>query len=221
MFELKVVDHPYVQVVLTQLRDRRTGQIEFRKGLVRLGRALGLEMVKDFEVEEVLVETPLGVRAKGVRFKNFDKVVIVTVLRAGMPLTEGLIKVFYNAKQGVVSARRLEEKGMKDGWFDVEISYARIPRIDGETTVIVSDPMIATASTTRAVLRKALEFGRPRRFMAAGAIATPLAVERIRRISEELGIDVKMYVASVDPLLDDRGYIVPGLGDAGDRAFGE
>ncbi len=220
-FELKVLDHPYIQATLTVLRDRRTDQIEFRKSLVRIGRAIGLEIVRDFEVEEVYVETPLGVKARGVRIKDYDKVVIVTVLRAGMPMTEGLVKVFPAARQGVISARRVEEKGMTpDKRFEIEINYVKLPRIRSDDTVIVVDPMVATGSTMEAVLRVLVSHGRARRYIIAAVITTPLAVERLRRLADELSIDIKMYVASVDPELNEHGFIVPGLGDAGDRAFG-
>ena len=218
--EVKVVDHPYVQAVLTVLRDRRTDQIEFRKSLVRLGRAMGYEVIREFETEEVTVETPLGVKARGVKIKGYDKVVIVTVLRAGMPMTEGLVKVFPYARQGVISARRVEERRKPDGGFEVEISYVKLPRIEPDDTVIVVDPMIATGSTMEAVLRVVASRGRARRYIIVGAIATPYAIERVRRACDELGIDAKMFVAAVDPELDERGFIVPGLGDAGDRAFG-
>jgi hypothetical protein len=89
--------------------DRTTGQIEFRKGLVKLGRLLGFEIAKTFEVTRRTVVTPLNVEAEGVEIPDIDRVVLITVLRAAMPLTEGLLKVFPTARQGVVSARRVEE----------------------------------------------------------------------------------------------------------------
>ncbi len=219
--KVKVLDHPYIQAVLTVLRDRRTGQIEFRKSLVRIGRAIGFEVIKDFETEEVLVETPLNVRAKGVRICGVDKVVIVTVLRAAWPLVEGLIKIFPQARQGIVSARRVEERGMYgDGRFEVEITYVKLPRIGPEDTVILVDPMIATGSTMEEVLKLVLRGGRARRYIIVSVIATPHAIDRLSRFCRERGIDLTMYTASIDPELNERGYIVPGLGDAGDRAFG-
>ena len=88
-FKVTTVNKKYVQAVLTQLRSKDTTQIEFRKGLVRLGRALGLEIIEDYNVEEVYVETPLGAKAKGIKIKDLDNTIIVTVLRAATPLTEG------------------------------------------------------------------------------------------------------------------------------------
>lgn len=220
MFELKVVDRKFAQSILTQLRNRETSQIDFRKGLVRLGRILGLEIIEDYDVERVEVITPLNVSYRGVRVKDIDNTIIITVLRAAWPLTEGLVKVFYNAKQGVVAARRVEEKGMHDWEFDIEISYMKTPRITSENILIISDVMVATGSTMTRVLRELLKRGRAKRYYIASVITTPLAVERIRRTCEELGIQLKMYTVAVDPEVNEEGYIVPGLGDAGDRAFG-
>lgn len=219
--KVKVLDHPYIQAILTVLRSKDTKQIEFRKSLVRMGRAFGLEMIKDFETEEVYVETPLGVKAKGLKIKGVDKVVIVTVLRAAWPMVEGLIKIFPQARQGIISARRVEEKGMTpNGRFDVEVSYARIPNISSDDTVILVDPMVATGSTMETILRKVVEKGKAKRYAIVSVITTPHAIERLSEVCDELGIDAVMYTASIDPKLNDKGYIVPGLGDAGDRAFG-
>ncbi|MEM0004169.1 MAG: uracil phosphoribosyltransferase [Desulfurococcaceae archaeon] len=220
MFKLTVVNRKYAQGILTTLRNKYTTQIDFRKGLVRLGRILGLEIVEDYEVDEYEVETPLNVKVKGVKIKDLDNTIIITVLRAAWPLTEGLIKIFYNAKQGVVAARRVEEKGMHDWEFDIDISYVKIPRVSEDNIVILSDVMVATGSTLVKVLRELVKYGKAKRYYIASVITTPLAIEKLKKTSEELGIDLRMYVVSIDPEINDRGYIVPGLGDAGDRSFG-
>lgn len=220
MFELKVVNRKYAQSILTQLRNRETTQIDFRKGLVRLGRILGLEIIEDYDVEEVEIVTPLNVKHRGVRIKDMENTIVITVLRAAWPLTEGLIKVFYNAKQGVVAARRVEEKGMSNWEFDVEVSYIKTPKITSESVIIISDVMVATGSTIVRVLRELTNRGKAKRYYVASVITTPIALEKIRKICEELNLVLKMYTVAVDPVVNDKGYIVPGLGDAGDRAFG-
>ncbi|MCX8184714.1 MAG: uracil phosphoribosyltransferase [Sulfolobales archaeon] len=220
MFRVKVVDHPYAQAILTILRDRRISQIEFRKGLVRLGRVIGFEMVKELEIEECEVETPLGVRTRGVRLKDLDRVVIITILRAAWPLTEGLVKIFFNARQGVIVAKRIEEKGMRNYEFDVDIAYIKIPVIDSENIVILSDVMVATGSTADRALREIVKHGRAKKYFLTSVITTPIALSRLSKVSEELGINLTIYSVAIDPEVNDRGYIVPGLGDAGDRAFG-
>jgi len=220
LFELRVINRNYARGILTLLRNRNTPQIDFRKGLVRLGRILGLEIIEDLETEPIEVETPLSVRVKGIRIRELDNVIIITVLRAAWPLTEGLIKIFYSAKQGVVAARRVEEKGMHNWEFEVEISYIKTPQISSDSVIIISDVMVATGSTLVSVLRELLKRGRARKYYIASVITTPIAIERLRKLCEELNIDLKMYTISVDPEINANGYIVPGLGDAGDRAFG-
>jgi len=220
LFELRVVNRKYAQSILTVLRSKETTQIDFRKSLVRLGRILGLEIIEDLDTEPVEVETPLGVKVKGVKIRELDNVIIITVLRAAWPLTEGLVKIFYSAKQGVIAARRVEEKGMRNWDFDVEISYIKTPRITRDSVIIISDVMVATGSTLVRVLRELVERGRAKKYYIASVIATPIAIEKLRKVSEFLNIDLKMYTIAVDPEVNSKGYIVPGLGDAGDRVFG-
>jgi len=220
VFEVKVVNRKYAQAVLTTLRDKNTSQIEFRKGLVRLGRILGLEIIEDFDCEKVVVETPLGVSTYGCRIRDLDNIIVITVLRAAWPLTEGLIKVLYTAKQGVVAARRVEEKGMREGGFEIEVSYIKTPRITGDDVVVISDVMVATGSTLIAVLDKLREKGVAKRYYIASVITTPHAIGRLKKYSDENRVNLKLYTIAVDPEVNDKGYIVPGLGDAGDRAFG-
>ena len=218
MGKVRVIDHPYAQAVLTKLRDKRTGQVDFRKGLVRLGRIIGLEIIKEFNIKRVKVETPIGV-AEGVEIPDLRNVVVVTVLRAAIPLTEGLIKIFPLARQGVISARRVEEKGMgKDYTFEIEINYVNLPKIKPKDNVIITDPMLATGSTMVAVINEVLKAGKAKRYFIASVIATPVGISRILNTFKD--INIKIYTVAIDKELNEKGYIVPGLGDAGDRAFG-
>ena len=100
MGKVTVIDHPLAQAVLTKLRDKNTDQIEFRKGLVELGRIIGYEIVRSMDVQKIEVETPLGVKAEGVKIPDLERVVIIQVLRAAMPLAEGLVKIFERARRG-------------------------------------------------------------------------------------------------------------------------
>ncbi|MDJ0270667.1 MAG: uracil phosphoribosyltransferase [Aigarchaeota archaeon] len=211
-----VVDHPYAHMVLTRIRDRGTGQIEFRKGLVKLGRLLGFEIVRTFNKVEKTVITPLGKEARGVEIPDIDNVILITVLRAAMPLTEGLLKVFPNAKQGVVSARRVEETYKGGLEFEIELNYVKIPEFHGHEVVIVADPMLATGSTMTRILEEVRKRGRPKRIVFATIISTKPAIERLLAADER----AEIFTVAIDEGLNDRGFIVPGLGDAGDRAFG-
>lgn len=203
-------DSPFIMEILTELRDKRTGSIAFRKGLVKLGRYMGYELTKTMETEEVEIETPLE-KTRGTVVKDRRDVVIITVLRAAIPLMEGLIKVLEHARVGIVSASR--GKAPK---FEIEMNYIKIPDLKPEDTVIVADPMIATGSTLIKVLKEVKKYGRPKRLLVLGVLAAPEGISRIKAEFPE----VEIFVAKVDRELNEKGYILPGLGDAGDRAFG-
>ncbi len=218
MGRVVVVDHPLAQDILTTLRDKNTKQIEFRKGLVRLGRLIGYEIIRSFETYEVEVETPLGVKARGVRVKDMDKVIIIQILRAAMPMVEGLLKAFPAARIGVISARRVENTHVPGSMeFQIDVGYYRIPEIHGDDTLIIVDPMLATGSTILSALSIAYRHGKPRRTITVHVIGTKYAIDRITAKYPEVDI----YLVAIDPTLNERGFIVPGLGDAGDRAYGE
>ncbi len=203
-------DSPFIAEILTGLRDRRTDSISFRKGLVKLGRYMGYELTKTMGVKEIEVETPLE-KTRGVVVEDRRHVVIVTVLRAAIPLMEGLIKVFEHARVGIVSASR-----GKAPEFRIEMAYIKVPDINGDDTLIVADPMIATGSTLLRVLEEVRKYGSPKRTVILGVLAAPEGVSRIKEAFPE----VEIFVAGIDRELNDHGYILPGLGDAGDRAFG-
>ena len=203
-------DSPFIMEVLTELRDERTGPIAFRKGLVKLGRYMAYELTKTMEVEKVPVKTPLE-ETEGVLVKDRRNVVIITVLRAAIPLMEGLIKVLEHARVGIVSASR--GKAPK---FEIEMKYVKVPQVRAEDTVIVADPMIATGSTLIKVLSEVKRYGKAKRYVVVGVLAAPEGISRIK----DAHPDVEIFVAAVDRELNERGYILPGLGDAGDRAFG-
>ncbi len=215
---VKILEHPLAQSILTELRDKNTGQVEFRKGLVRLGRLMAFRIVEDFETETIYVETPLNVKARGVRIPDLNNIIIVQILRAAMPFVEGMLKIFPAAKMGVISARRIEERGMKpDKTFDIEVKYIKLPKISSENIVIIADPMFATGSTALKALEIVKERGNPKKIIVATVISTPLAIKRVLDADEKLLV----YTVAIDTELNEKGYIVPGLGDAGDRAFGE
>ena len=212
-----VVTHALAQHVLTDLRSAETGQVEFRENLVSLGRLCGEELVEErFGTETVTVETPLA-EATGERVAGRDDVVIISVLRAAVPFVEGLMGAFPAARQGVVSASRNEDTGMaSDGKFPVDVEYVKLPEIRPEDTVIVADPMLATGSTMNAVLDIVTREGDPQRLVALSVVSAPAGLGQVRSEFP----DAELITVSIDDHLDDDGYIVPGLGDAGDRSFG-
>ncbi len=212
-----VVTHALAQHTLTELRDVDTEQVAFRKGLVRLGRICGYEIADArLETEAVPVETPLT-DTEGSRVTGLDDVVIVNVLRAATPFVEGLLKAFPAARQGIISASRDESAGMTDGTFPITVDYVKLPDLDPEDTVIVADPMLATGSTMCAVLEElTADDPDPEHLIVLSATSAPAGLDRVAERFPE----VDLVTVSVDDHLDDDGFIVPGLGDAGDRAFG-
>jgi uracil phosphoribosyltransferase len=212
-----LITHSLAKDTLSRLRDVETEQVEFRKGLVKLGRICGYEVIDGLmETEYVAIETPLE-ETTGERVKGLDDVVIINVLRAATPFVEGLLKAFPRARQGVISASRDEEAGRRDdGKFPIDIDYVKLPEIREEDTVIIADPMLATGSTMSAVLEHVTDPEvDPEHLIVLSAVSAP---DGLLRIDEEFpGVD--LLTVSIDDHLDDRGFIVPGLGDAGDRAF--
>lgn len=211
-----VITHALARDTLSQLRDVETEQVGFRKGLVKLGRICGYEIIDgSMETEYVEIRTPLET-TMGERVKGLDDVVIVNVLRAATPFVEGLLKAFPRAKQGVISAGRDEEAGMEEGEFPITIDYVKLPEIRERDTVIVADPMLATGSTICAVLERVLENApEPEHLFVLSAVSAP---DGLLRVDEEFP-EAELLTVSVDDRLDENGFIVPGLGDAGDRAF--
>jgi uracil phosphoribosyltransferase len=211
-----VVTHALAQHTLTELRSVDTEQVAFRKGLVRLGRICGYELIDTwFDTEDVPVQTPLT-ETTGPQIQGLEDVVIVNVLRAATPFVEGLLKAFPAARQGVISASRDESAGMdEDGAFPISVEYVKLPEIHPDDTVIVADPMLATGSTLSTVLDHLLGETEPDQLLVLSAVSAP---DGLDRIGEEFP-DAELVTVAVDDHLDDDGFIVPGLGDAGDRAF--
>ena len=211
-----LITHALAKDTLSRLRDVETEQVAFRKGLVKLGRICGYEIIDGaMGTEYVPVETPLE-ETTGERVKGLDDVVIINVLRAATPFVEGLLKAFPRAKQGVISAGRDEEAGMTDGEFPITIDYVKLPEIRPDDTVVVADPMLATGSTMCAVLEHGLD--KAGEFEDLFVLAAVSAPEGLVRVNESVPAADLLTVA-IDDRLDDDGFIVPGLGDAGDRAF--
>ncbi len=211
-----LITHALARHTLSRLRDVETEQVAFRKGLVKLGRICGYEIIDGaMETEYVAIDTPLA-ETTGERVRGLDDVVIINVLRAATPFVEGLLKAFPRAKQGVISAGRDESAGMDDqGTFPISIDYTKLPEITDDDTVIVADPMLATGSTMCAVLDHVTALGDPEDVFVLSAVSAPDGLTRVGEAYPE----ADLLTVAIDDELDDDGFIIPGLGDAGDRAF--
>ncbi|MGB9987069.1 uracil phosphoribosyltransferase [Salarchaeum japonicum] len=211
-----VITHALAKDTLSRIRDESTEQVGFRKGLVKLGRICGYEVIDGvMETEYVELETPLA-PTTGERVKGLDDVVIINVLRAATPFVEGLLKAFPRAKQGVISAGRDESGQREDGTFPITVDYVKLPEITEDDTVIVADPMLATGSTMCTVLDTVLEGqADPENLFVLSAVSAPDGLLRVQDGFPE----ADLLTVSIDDHLNEEGYIIPGLGDAGDRAF--
>jgi len=211
-----VITHALAKDTLSRIRSKEMEQVGFRKGLVKLGRICGYEVIDGaMETEYVQIETPLATTT-GERVKGLDDVVIINVLRAATPFVEGLLKAFPRAKQGVISAGRDESAQREDGSFPITVDYVKLPEISEEDTVIVADPMLATGSTMCTVLDYVLDDQPdPENLIVLSAVSAPTG---LLRVDEEFP-EADLLTVSIDERLNDEGFIVPGLGDAGDRAF--
>lgn len=208
--KVTVVDHPMVTEQLTLARDRRSNQVAFRKAIYRIGRYMAYEFLRTMETQEERVETPLG-PSKGGKVKGNDKLVIILVLRAAIPFVEGMYKNLPMARTGVISAWRGESPD-----FEIEVNYAKIPHIRSDDVVLIADPMLATGHTLLEVAKRVSRRGKPKRLVFFSVISTE---QGIKHVADEFP-KAEFYTAAIDPELNEHGYIVPGLGDAGDRAFG-
>ena len=207
---ITIVKHPMALEQLTLARDRRSDQVIFRKAIFRLGRMLAYEFLRTLETKEVLVETPLE-KSRGKKIKGNDKIVIVMILRASIPFVEGMYKMLPMARTGIISAWRGEPPD-----FSIEVSYAKIPTIHEDDIVIIADPMLATGHTLVEVANRVTVRGKPKRLVFFSVIAARQGINYVSRAYP----NAEFYTCAIDRKLNKEGYILPGLGDAGDRAFG-
>jgi uracil phosphoribosyltransferase len=205
--QITVVDHPLVQHKLGLLRDQETPTQFFRQLVNELAVLLTYEVTKDLPVEEVAIATPLE-RVTVPRISG-KKVAVVPILRAGIGMLDGVLSLVTAARVGFIGLYRDEETLQP-----VEY-YVKLPADVAERDVILLDPMLATGNSTAAAVDILKRAGAQSVRMIA-IIAAPEGLERLHAAHP----DVHVVVASIDRALDERGYIVPGLGDAGDRLYG-
>jgi uracil phosphoribosyltransferase len=207
---LKIVDHILAQEILAKIRKKGIDSVRFRAGVVEIGRLISYEFINTMERDAIKVETPLGV-ANGIKVKNINDVVVISILRAAIPLVDGIMRVFPEAQCGVVGAWREDNPP-----FNVKMDYIKIPNLD-DKIVIVADPMLATGNTMNAILKAIKKYGKPKRLVLFNIISTDEGIAKITNNHPE----IEIYTCSIEKKLSKEGYIIPGLGDAGDIAFGK
>ena len=207
MEKVHILDHPLLQHKLSILRDERTGSKEFREVVTEIATLMCYEATRDLPLEDVEIKTPITTGT----FKALagKKVAIVPVLGAGLGMVDGILNLLPAAKVGHIGLYR-----DPDTLEPVEY-YCKMPNDIAEREVIILDPMLATGGSASAAIQFIKSYD-VKRIKLMNIIAAPEGVERVHRDHP----DVDIYVAAVDEKLNDHGYIVPGLGDAGDRIFG-
>ena len=198
---------------VAELRDVtiQTDSLRFRRNIERIGEILSYEISKQISYENKNVQIPLG---RASLMVPCSQVVISTILRAGLPFHQGFLNYFDHAENAFVSAYRKYKDRLN---FDIHIEYIASPRLNGKT-LIITDPMLATGSSMELAFQALLTKGEPDHIHVASIIASKQAIHYIK---EKMPAEkTTVWVAAIDDQLDEHSYIVPGLGDAGDLAFG-
>ncbi len=196
---------------IAEIRDQsvQTDRMRFRRNLERIGEVAGYEISRQLAYEELEIQTPLGI-SNSKMLKS--QPVLATILRAGLPLHQGLLNVFDKADNAFISAYR---KHVRDGSFEINMSYVTSPELENRV-LIISDPMLATGSSMVKTIQQLRTEGNPAEIHIVTAIACTVGIEYLRRALPTC----KIWCGAIDDELTAKGYIVPGLGDAGDLSFG-
>lgn len=197
---------------LSEIRDHKIqkDRLRFRRNLERCGEIFAYEISKELKYTKTEVTTPLGVSED---MLIAEQPILITILRAGLPMHQGLLNSFDNAGNGYISAYR---KHHKDGSFDIELEYLACPSIEGKT-IILSDPMLATGSSMVLAYKALLEKGMPKHCHIVSLISSAEGMEFTKK---NMPPNCTIWLGAVDQEMTAQSYIVPGLGDAGDLAFG-
>ena len=214
---MKIVNFSESNSILNQfLKEIRSVDIQkdsmrFRRNMERMGEIMAYEISKTLNYKPDKIKTPLGSLES---FRIDEKLVLSTILRAGLPFHQGFLNYFDAAENAFVSAYRKYKDALK---FDIFIEYIASPKLDGKTLVI-TDPMLATGGSMELAYGALLTKGKPKKVIIATIIASQPAIDYMKNHFSD---DVTLWTAAIDPELNEHSYIIPGLGDAGDLAYGE
>jgi uracil phosphoribosyltransferase len=199
---------------IAEIRDKniQKDSLRFRRNIERIGEILAYELSKTLSYSSVYVETPLGKKKMQLAFNDL---VLCSILRAGLPLHQGLLNYFDNAENAFISAYRHHPKNNSE--FEIVVEYFASPEIK-DKTLLLADPMLATGQSLVAVYEAIKKQGTPKEIHILAVIGSK---EGIDFINENFPENTHLWIAAIDDTLNKKGYIIPGLGDAGDLAFGE
>ena len=198
---------------LAQIRDVKihNDSLRFRRNIERIGEIMSYELSKELLYENIEIQTPLSIK-KTTQVK--DSLVLCSILRAGLALHQGFLNYFDAAENGFISAYRHHPNN--DDYFEIKVEYQAVADINGKNVILI-DPMLATGQSIVAVYHKLMERGTPKDIHIAVVIAAP---EGIAYLEKNLPENCHLWIAALDEKLNEHAYIVPGLGDAGDLAYG-
>jgi len=207
-------DNSVLNTFISEIRDVniQKDSMRFRRNIERIGEILGYEMSKSFTYKNTTVETPLA-KAK-VKIHEND-IVLCSILRAGVPLHNGLLNYFDKAENAFISAYRHHLENPET--FEIVVEYLACPNLEGKTLVL-ADPMVATGQSLLATFEALKPFGMPKEIHLAAVIGAQDGIDFVKQNFPE---STQLWIATIDKDLNSKGYIVPGLGDAGDLSFGK
>lgn len=208
MIKVKILDHPLIKMKLTKMRDANTDHTAFRSNLNEIASLMVYEVLRDYQPRNVTVTTPTGVRSTGAAFNR--EIVIVPILRAGLGMVEGILQLVPQAHVGHIGLFRDEQTLQTHEYF------YKMPNVAKNSQIIIVDPMLATGNS----LVEAITKLRRDKFTNIKLVCLVGSPQGIKTLESKIKFDVELYVAALDQGLNDKGYIIPGLGDAGDRLFG-
>ncbi len=199
---------------ISEIRDVsiQKDSMRFRRNIERIGEVLGYEMSKVLDFSPVEIKTPLGFSKINLAQ---DDIVLCSILRAGIPLHNGLLNYFDHAENAFISAYRHHKEGSEE--FEIIVEYLACPSLENKT-LILADPMLATGRSMISTFEALKPYGTPKNIHLVSTIG---AQEGVDYVSDYFPKDTHLWIATVDEKLNSKGYIVPGLGDAGDLSFGE
>ena len=207
MIKVNILDHPLIQHKLTQIRQKDTPTTQFRQMINEIGGLMVYEITRDLPLEQVEIETPVATTKANVIAGK--KLVVVPILRAGLGMVDGILKMIPSARIGHIGIFRDEETLQPVEYF------AKFPDELDQRDIFIVDPMLATGGSAIAAINSIKQRG-AKNIKLVCLVGAPEGVKAVN----EAHPDVTIYLASLDEKLNDKGYIVPGLGDAGDRIFG-
>ena len=198
---------------IAEIRDVKIQKdsLRFRRNIERIGEVLGYELSKNLSYADVAIETPLGTKQEPLFTNN---VVLCSILRAGLPLNQGLLNYFDDAENAFISAYRHHPNN--DAESKIVVEYFAAPSVENKT-LLLADPMLATGQSLVAVYEAIKKQGIPKEIHVVAVIASKEGIEFIK---DKFPENTHLWIAAIDDKLNDKGYIIPGLGDAGDLAFG-